>query len=128
MPSLRCLSRSMALAVGVLVFAGGCGDSDSPTAPSPPASSTPADVTITILGMSENRSFSPSPAIVRVGQTVAWRNDHTLTHTATADGGGFNTGSIAPGIVSAPIRMTSAGTFSYHCSPHPSMVGSLEVQ
>jgi plastocyanin len=72
-------------------------------------------------------SYSPNPATARVGQTVAWRNSHSQTHTATADGGSFNTGSIAPGSTSAPITMNGAGTFAYHCGPHPSMVGTLQV-
>jgi plastocyanin len=86
------------------------------------------DVTITIAGMNGSQSFSPNPVTVRVGQTVAWRNADSLTHTATADGSAFNTGSVAPGATSAPITMTAAGTFGYHCSLHSTMVGTLVVQ
>jgi plastocyanin len=91
--------------------------------PTPMASPT-AIVTITINGMSGASSFSPSPASVTVGQLVRWRNANSVVHTATQDGGGFETGPIAPGVTSTP-RTLSAGTLGYHCSIHPSMVGTL---
>jgi plastocyanin len=110
-----------------------CGSS-SPASPSPApgggggGGGAAADVTITIAGMNGNQSFSPNPATVRVGQTVSWRNADGATHTATANGGAFNTGNIAPGSTSTPITMTAAGSFGYLCQLHPSMVGTLVVQ
>jgi len=83
-----------------------------------------ADVVITITG---GMVFTPNPEDVQVGQTVAWHNSDSTTHTATQDGGGFNTGGIAPGATSAPVTMGSAGTLDYHCSIHPSMTASLNV-
>lgn len=107
-----------------------CGSS-SPASPSPApggGGGTAADVTITIVGMSGSQSYSPNPAAVRVGQTVSWRNSDGVTHTATANGGAFNTGNIAPGATSTPITMTAAGSFGYLCQLHPSMVGTVTVQ
>jgi plastocyanin len=94
-------------------------------APSPTPS---ADVTITILGNRGNQSYSPNPQTVRVGQTVAWRNSDSSTHTATQDSAGFNTGNIAGGATSSPITMSAAGTFPYHCTLHPGMIGTITVQ
>jgi plastocyanin len=88
----------------------------------PPSSG--ADVVITITG---GMLFTPNPASVRVGQTVAWHNGDSITHTATQDGGGFDTGGIPGGATSAPVTMGSAGTLDYHCSIHPSMTGTLNV-
>jgi plastocyanin len=130
--------RDVRLAVGLtavlgMVFAAGCGgSSSSPTTPTPVTGGTggggaAADVTITIVGMAGAQSFSPSPGSMNAGQTVAWKNGDSVTHTATADGGAFDTGPIAPGAVSAPIKMANAGSFAYHCSIHPSMVGTLQV-
>jgi plastocyanin len=92
----------------------------------PPATGT-ADLVISILGDQGGMSFSPASATLRVGQTVAWRNNDTDLHTATQDGGRFNTGNITRGATSAPIAMTTAGAFPYHCALHPGMVGSLTV-
>lgn len=86
-----------------------------------------ADVTITIVGMNGSSSYSPSPDTVNVGQTVSWHNSGGTTHTATANGGAFNTGNIGNGSTSAPITMTTAGSFPYHCSIHPTMTGTLVV-
>ena len=77
--------------------------------------------------MAGARSFSPSPASVTVGQRVQWRNADTVVHTATQDGGGFDTGPIAPGSTSTPRTLGVAGTLGYHCSFHPTMVGTLVV-
>jgi plastocyanin len=116
------------LAVLALGAAGACGGGGYGSSPSPmptPSPATAADVTITILGMNGSNSYSPSAAAVKVGQTVAWRNSDSIAHTAT--GTGFDTGAIAGGTTSAPIRVTAAGTITYHCSIHPTMVGSLNV-
>jgi len=90
------------------------------------ASGATADVTITIVGMNGAQSFSPNPATVRVGQTVAWRNADSVTHTATASGV-FDTGSIGRNATSAPITMRTAGSVAYLCAIHPSMTGTLNV-
>lgn len=101
----------------------GMGPSAVPTPPSTVGGA--ADVTITINSMSEAQSFSPNPGAVKVGQKVAWRNADSMAHTAT--GSGFDTGSIPPGATSAPISFNAAGSVAYHCSIHPSMVGTLNV-
>lgn len=119
------------LATLALAISQGCGSSNSPMAPLPGGT---ADVTITIVGMNGNLSFSPNPGVVPVGKTVAWRNADTgaygggTTHHIVADGGSFDAGVLAPGSTSAPIMMSTAGSFAYHCAIHPSMTGTLTVQ
>jgi len=107
------------MAAGV---AGGCGSSSS----SP--STTSADVTIQMVGDRTTQSYSPNPATMRVGQTVAWHNADSTAHTSTKDGGGFDTGNVNAGATSSPITMSAAGTFTYHCTLHPGMVGTITVQ
>jgi plastocyanin len=72
-------------------------------------------------------AFSPSPLTVAVGTTVTWTNNDVATHDARADNGGFTTPLIAPG-GSASVKLTAAGTFVYHCSIHPGMVGTIVAQ
>jgi plastocyanin len=97
-------------------------------APTPTPSPTPAPtIVIQIVAINGNMSFSPATANVRVGQQVVWHNAHSDTHTATQDGGGFDTGLIRPGATSAPITVTAPGTLRYHCEIHPVMVGVLDV-
>ncbi len=114
------------LIAGGLVAA--CGSSSAPTAPSGGGGGGgTANVVITIVGMNGNQSFSPNPGTVKAGQTVAWKNNDVITHTATADSGAFDTGAIPPGGTSNPITMSTAGSFGYHCSIHPTMTGTLNV-
>ena len=77
--------------------------------------------------MSGGLSFSPASASVKVGQQVVWHNVDSIGHTATQDGGGFDTGVISPGGTSRPITLSTAGPISYHCAVHNSMVGTLSV-
>jgi len=126
------------LAVLLVVLVSSCGGGGSPSAPAttPTANPTPtptpppaatADLVITIVGDIGGMSFSPAAATLKVGQTVAWRNADTDFHTATQDGGRFNTGTVARGATSAPIAMTVASSMPYHCAFHPGMVGTLTV-
>jgi plastocyanin len=64
---------------------------------------------------------------VSVGTTVTWVNNDTSTHTSTSNSAAFDTGSIAPG-GSASFRFQSAGSFPYHCTFHPGMVATINVQ
>jgi len=72
-------------------------------------------------------SFKPNPATVQVGQQIRWKNSHNISHTATQNGGGFDTGPIAPGGTSGPITLSAPGSIAYFCNIHPSMVGTLNV-
>jgi plastocyanin len=121
-PYLR-FALPLLLATGLAI--GGCGKSSSSSPTMPVAGG--ADVTLQILGMNGANSYSPNPGMATAGQTVAWHNNDSITHTATADNGSFNTGNIGPGGTSAPIRMPTAGSFGYHCAIHPTMTGTLTV-
>lgn len=79
------------------------------------------------MAINGNMSFVPATASLRAGDQVRWHNAHDTTHTATQDGGGFDTGLITPGATSAPITASTAGLLRYHCEIHPSMVGALDV-
>jgi plastocyanin len=120
------VSRSkitLAALAGVLALGAAACGSSSPSAPT-----VAADVTISMVGNRADQSFAPNPATVRVGQTVAWKNNDSLTHDAMQDASRFQTGSVSAGATSSAIAMTAAGTFSYHCTIHPGMVGTLIVQ
>jgi MYXO-CTERM domain-containing protein len=70
--------------------------------------------------------FSPSGVQVNVGDTVTWTNDGPTGHSATADDGSFDTGIMDAG-QSGSHTFTTAGTFSYICTPHPNMTGTVTV-
>ncbi|MEA2455774.1 MAG: hypothetical protein QOI45_2036, partial [Thermoleophilaceae bacterium] len=71
--------------------------------------------------------FSPSGVTVSVGDTVTWSNSGPTAHSATATDGSFDTGILDAG-GSGSHTFTQAGTFSYICTPHPFMKGTVTVQ
>jgi plastocyanin len=70
--------------------------------------------------------FSPTSVTVAVGDTVTWHNTGQTPHTATADDGSFNTGTINPG-GSGSHTFSSPGTFNYICTIHPNMKATVRV-
>jgi plastocyanin len=75
-------------------------------------------------------SFSPSTVNAVCGDTIAWvwaSGSHTTTSTSVP---GCATSWNAPVNSSIPayaIVIPCAGTYSYHCSFHPSMVGTINA-
>jgi plastocyanin len=72
-------------------------------------------------------AYSPNPLTISVGTTVTWVNQDNTSHTATANNGAFETGTIPPG-GQASKQFTAAGSIAYHCSFHPKMVATINVQ
>jgi plastocyanin len=70
--------------------------------------------------------FSPASVTVAVGDTVSWRNTGEAPHNATADDGSFSTPDLNKG-QSASHTFSQAGTFSYICTIHPQMKGTVRV-
>jgi plastocyanin len=74
-----------------------------------------------------DRAYTPDNLDVTVGTSVTWTNTDSTSHTSTSDGAGWNSGTIAPGGRFSVVLQT-AGTFHYHCSIHPGMVGTVVVR
>jgi plastocyanin len=72
-------------------------------------------------------SFEPSVLTVGVGDTVEWRNDDIVPHTATSDKKGFDSGIVASAAAWRFIAKKK-GTYSYTCTLHPNMKGKLVVR
>jgi plastocyanin len=63
---------------------------------------------------------------VQVGQSVTWTNMGSQGHTATAADGAWDTGTVAPG-ESASIVFDTPGLYTFLCTPHPWMKGTVLV-
>jgi plastocyanin len=72
-------------------------------------------------------SFAPATITINQGDTVTWTNNGPTPHSATADDGSFDTG-IFPAGQSRTHTFNEAGSFSYFCTPHPNMRGTVVVQ
>jgi len=128
------MKRSKLAVLAALTLAGSaCGSSTdygSTGGPPPPPN---ADV-LMVVGASNKgaQAFAPNPFSVALGGgasvAVKWGNADETTHHVVADGASplFNSGNMAPGSTFS-FTFTSAGTFTYHCSIHPNMVGSIQV-
>jgi plastocyanin len=128
----------MRLVVGSLLCALGiaaCGGSSptSSTTGSNPAAGGVASASVSIM----NTAYSPSNVSIKAGGSVQWTNHDATTHSVTADAtGGFDSNLI--GTMPDPYggmtaggtfkqNFPSAGTFTYHCTYHASMHGTVTV-
>ncbi len=96
-----------------------------------PSASVPGTPANTASGGSEvsihNFSFNPATITVKRGTAVTWKNNDSTGHTITADGtNGPASGVVDPGTTYS-FTFDTAGTFTYHCSIHPSMRGTVIV-
>ena len=121
------MMRRFLIGAGLIVVgiaASACSDSsNSPMAPNGPNAPPAGAIVVNVVRIDGARSFEPNPATVPSGQTVVWRNVDTITHRVVLDGGGLDTGNIAPGTFSAAMTLPAVGP--YHCSLHPVMVGTI---
>jgi len=111
-------------AIAAVSCGGGGGGGSSPTSPTPSGGGSTAPITITIMGINGKQSFSPNPASIPAGSTVVFKNNDTVAHHVTLDDGSVQTADIPPGGTSAALPLGAVNK-SYHCSLHPTMVGSL---
>ena len=81
-------------------------------------------MTISVVGVNGAQSFSPNPATLPAGQMVVWHNIDVITHRVVLNDGSLDTGNIAPGASSQAMAINTGGG-PYHCSIHPSMVGTI---
>ncbi|HEX6666436.1 MAG TPA: plastocyanin/azurin family copper-binding protein [Solirubrobacterales bacterium] len=147
---LRFISAAVLAAVALsLAACGGDGDTtvtETQTAPAETTESTQEDSTEDSTGEDSTESeaapsgeaggsekveivdftFHRNPVVVRTGGKVIWKNEDTAPHTATADDGSFDTGTIEPGKIKSET-FKEAGIYYYFCEIHPTMHGTVEV-
>ena len=103
---------------------------DAPIATAPPGTPAANDGGKAATGAQavqiQNFAFHPRTLAVPVGTTVTWTNLDGVPHTATADGGAFDSGALGQG-QSFSFRFDRPGTYAYHCSFHPGMAGAIVV-
>ena len=75
----------------------------------------------------EKYAFTPATIKVKVGTTVTWTNKDGVHHSVAGDNGGLPNGPLFGQGENYKYTFTKAGTFTYHCAPHPYMHGSVVV-
>ena len=124
------------LALGLVI---GC--SSDPTGVPPAPTPQPNDIDI-VAGASTRAgaAFDPNPKTLALGGAaniaVRWVNSDVTSgsyggtsgvvhHIVSDDGTTFDTGDI--GGYSTASKTLTAGTYHFHCSIHPTMVGTLTI-
>ena len=119
------------LVLGLLALGAACYSDRSGTAPSAGACTATlapnqfGSVLIAISGF----AFQQTPVHVRAGGKVTWVNcepDGTPSHTTTSDNSVWGSALLDPG-ATYTFTFPAAGTFGYHCEPHPSMTAQIIV-
>ena len=121
----------------------GCSSSSAPgNNNAPPPTPTSNDIGIGIGAETRTTTaFNPNPKTVALagGASVAvrWVNqdisggDYTMgtavVHNITSDNGAFAPSGPLGGNAVYSISLTAAGSYNYHCSIHPNMVGTIVV-
>jgi plastocyanin len=99
----------------------------SSTSPSPSQNPSQAGQTASSVSIT-NFAFNPATVTVKKGTVVTWTNrdsaGHSVTETDTQAGPGSNV--LAQG-KSYSFTFEQTGTFHYHCSVHPDMIGTVIV-
>ncbi|HJM36986.1 MAG: plastocyanin/azurin family copper-binding protein [Dehalococcoidales bacterium] len=95
----------------------------APVAAAP--ATTPDDNEVWVL----NREFWPYMMAVQVGTTVTWINKAQEQHSITFDNGDKDTRLALRDTQGSTTTytFTEAGTFTYHCDPHPTMTATIVV-
>ena len=112
--------------LAVALLDAGC--SKNPAGPAPIA--TGSGTSVRIQGdayASGNAVFSPQTLNTTVGATVTWTNADSIAHANVADAGQWRTDSIP---VNGTFQFTfaAAGTYTYKCTIHSGMTGSVVVR
>lgn len=97
---------------------------DAPASEEPPPSEGAGSDTARVA--IADSAFSPSGVEVVAGGEVVWTHRGDLPHTVTFEDEGPDSGNLAAG---GTFRATfeEAGEFSYACSIHPQMQGTVTV-
>ena len=73
-------------------------------------------------------SFDKASVTIQAGGKVTWKNMGQAPHTATADDGSFDTGTVDPGKLKAETKaFKQPGSYAYSCTIHPQMHGTVVV-
>jgi plastocyanin len=103
---------------------------DTPAQPSATAAPTPisqASVSTNTI-MIRNFAFEPQTMTVKVGSIVRWENRDTVTHRIMFSDKNVAGSDLLSFSQSSSKKFDHSGTFTYYCSIHPEMTGTVIVE
>lgn len=72
-------------------------------------------------------AFTPQNLTINTGDTVVWTNRDSEVHTVTSNDGDFDSGNLDEG-EDYSMTFNEEGTYDYHCTLHPDMIGRIIVE
>lgn len=128
MRSSVCGGAAFALALALVMWSCGGGSTPPSTTPTAPSVTTPSTgtVTVSIVSSSGNTAYKPNPVMANPGDQLIFRNTDSTKHHIVLDDGSADLGDINPGATSMALTVkTGTGGYTFHCTIHSSMVGSI---
>ncbi len=81
----------------------------------------------TATAVIQNFAFAPASLTIAVGDTVIWTQKDSIGHTVTSDNNTWPESPLLKQGETFKYTFTKAGTYTYHCRPHPNMTGTIIV-
>lgn len=75
----------------------------------------------------DNFSFSPKTLTVKAGTTITWTNGDDIPHTVVAEDQNFKS-KVLDTDQKFTFTASKPGTYTYYCSIHPKMTGTVVVE
>jgi plastocyanin len=125
----RRFAAMLGLAVSSFVFLAGCASSTATGPTNTPTVAAGTRTHVTVIATKSGHPdalYVPDPIRVYVGQTITWSNTDTDPHDVSADNGAFYSGPIGTG-GRWRWKATKPGTYTYTCTLHPDMHGTIIV-
>ncbi|WP_333678168.1 cupredoxin family copper-binding protein [Dyella sp.] len=76
----------------------------------------------------EKFAFQPKELSVPVGTKVVWTNKDEEPHTVTSPGEQFKSSKALDGGDTYSVTFSKPGTYTYFCTVHPFMTGTITVK
>ena len=130
MKTLKLLSHGclMMMLISTMVMVSSCkkssdGYTTTPTSPTPTPTAGPGTNEVWMQSL----AFVPATKTVSVGTTITWTNKDSDTHDVVSNTGAFTSSSFGlNGTFS--YQFNTVGTYTYKCTFHSGMNGTIIVQ
>lgn len=124
----RSLVRLVALVGAAAMALSACGGGKSKSSSSQDTSQGGSSAaTVSIVDQGGSWAFTPGDVTVTPGATVKWTNNSSAPHNVTFDDSSIKSSEIFNKPKSFSTTFAKAGSFTYKCTIHPQMTGTVKV-
>ena len=121
----KLLILAILVIAGATVVIAGCTSSSNPS-PGPVTSTASTSTASQNPVAIQNYAFSPSTLTIQKGANVTWTNYDSVQHHVVSDSSAFSSPLLNKGDTYTH-QFNNTGSFSYICSIHPYMKGTIVV-